>query len=145
MAGSTAGALKHLIESFGLGLSAAADDMPTNATYPFVVIQDEITVVTGDSRGGAGGIFDSGTDTAVENCQVDLYQWYIDPDTRKVVESKILINALRRMLHRSAPAVADDDAPWRIYGIRVAFTSRARRADDNTTRTRMSVNVHRDL
>jgi hypothetical protein len=143
MAGSTAGALKQIIESAGLGIAAYADDPPSNAVLPYVIIQDEITVTTGDSR--SSGLTDSGIDVALENCQVDLYQTYIDPDTRRVAENKILANALRRALHRSQPTTASADAPWRIYGVRVAFTSRARRADDNTVRTRMSVNVHRDL
>lgn len=132
MAATTSGALKQLIESAGLGLAAYRDVAPVDAPLPFVVITEGIineTMPGGDNTEG---------DTERENVQVDLYEQYMDPDTRKVTESPDLRRQLKRAMHGKQLGAA----PTHVYGVRVPFNTRARRADDNTVRTRYSVDLH---
>lgn len=139
MASTTGGAIKQLTEAAGLGLSAYRDTAPAAAVLPYVVITDGISyeVIPGGD-GGRG-------DTLIEDVQLDLYQAYLNPATQRVNESSILADSLRRYLHGAAPSTAGGDTPVRIFGIRIPFSTRGRRADDNTVRTRMSVQVRRAL
>jgi hypothetical protein len=132
MAATVGGALKQLIESAGLGLAAYRDLASPDAVLPYVVITEGIVSET--ISGGDNGA----EDTEKENIQVDLYQAYMDPKTRKVTETTVLVKALKRAMHGKQLTAA----PTHVYGVRVPFNTRTRRADDNTVRTRYSVDVH---
>lgn len=133
MAATTGGALKQLIEGAGLGLAVYRDKAPTEAVLPYVVVTDGITTTTvpmGDS--GAD-------DPDIENVQVDLWEQYMDPNTRRVTEDP----ALQRSLKKAMNGAGLSASPTHCYGVRVPFNQRTLDADDNTVRTRYSVNVHR--
>jgi hypothetical protein len=137
MAATTAGALKQLVESFGLGLAAYRDRAPVNAAMPYVIIQDGIT-----ARRVPGGDAGEG-DMIAEECQLDLYERWYAPNGTTIAESATLAKALGKALHGSAPTSSGADTTERIYGVRVPFSSRSVDADDNTVRTRYRVDVHR--
>lgn len=136
MAQTTAGALKQITESLGLGLSAYRDVAPPEAVKPYVIFTDGITIQT--VNGGDGGT----GDTVVENVQGDLYEDAVLLDTRRVAESPSLSRDFKKGLHGHDPVSI---AGIHVYAIRVPFSTRARLADENTVRTRFSVDVTRAL
>lgn len=139
MAATTATALKQLVEGGGLGLSGYRDAAPSDATAPFVVITEGISVVP--DRTGGDGLKD---DTATENVQMDLYETYVNdsnPAAPVLAESYTLAAGLRRLIHgASLPA-----APFHVYAVRVELSSRTRDVELNLVRTRYSVNIYRSL
>lgn len=97
MAQTTSAALKALIESLGLGLSADRDRPSQGATRPYVTIEEEIALVPDPLEDGGPG-------TARETVQVDLWQDYRDivptsPTYGNLKESYTLAPALKRGLH----------------------------------------------
>lgn len=135
MAATTGGALKQLIEAAGLGLSAYRRKVPSDAALPYVVITDGISEQTIDQGDN------SADDDAVENVQVDLYQQYYDVATRTVIEDQVLAKALKRAMHGKRLTAA----PEHVYAVKVPFNTTSMDADDNTVRTRYSVNILRSL
>lgn len=133
MAATTGGALKVLIESSGLGLSAYRGVVPDDATLPYVVIFDGITTET-VSMGDNGN-----EDVEKENVQMDLYEQYLSPTTGRVVEDSSLGRRLKRAVHGKQLTAS----PTHCYGLKVPFNSRTEIADENTTRTRFSVDLVR--
>lgn len=138
MASTTAGALKTLIESLGLGLAAYRDEAPSLASgaaqpRPYVTIIEELTLVADPSEGGKAG-------TVVETVQVDLWQDWKVLGTNAVAESYTLAPALRRGIDGARIANVGTSVP---YIALVRHTLRQLEAEENLVHTALTVEVFR--
>jgi hypothetical protein len=88
LSATTAGALKALIESLGLSISAYHSQAPPGAKRPYITIDDEIALV-------ADPLADGRADTGVETAQVDIWQDWKDA-SGAIVEIRTLAPAVRR-------------------------------------------------
>lgn len=135
MAATTAGALKALIESLGLSLSAYRDEAPAGTARPYVTIIEEIALIADSSEDGKAG-------TAVETAQVDLWQNWHNPTTGAVAESYTLAPALKRGI---------DGARLALIGTSVAYTALVRHSlrmvevDENLVHHALTVEVYRQV
>jgi hypothetical protein len=93
LSATTSGALKVLIESLGLGLSAYRDEAPAGTKRPYITILEEITLVPDQLEDG--GVGNAGRETV----QIDLWQNWHDPATGVVAENYGLAPALKRGIH----------------------------------------------
>ena len=138
MAASTAGALKALIESLGLGLSAYRDEPPPitggwDMPRPYVTIIEEIALVADPAEDGKAG-------TVVETAQVDLWQDWKALPTNAVVESYSLAGALRRGIDGSVLAAIGSSHP---YIALVRHTLRQLQPEENLVHHSLTVEVYR--
>jgi hypothetical protein len=95
---TTAGALKALVESLGLGLAAYRDRATQGAKPPYVELTEEVAL--------APDVLETGGGTVVETCQLDLYQPYRDKDPASstyghLMENYALAPALKRGVHNA--------------------------------------------
>lgn len=134
MAASTAGALKALIESLGLGISAYRDEPPSSSTTrPYVTITEELTMVADPSEDGKAG-------TVVETVQVDLWQDWHNLQNGNLAESYTLAPALRRGI---------DGARLALIGTAVSYIALVRHslrqleAEENLVHHALTVEVMR--
>lgn len=141
MAASTAGALKALIESGGLGISAYRDEAPDGAPLPYVTILERIALVP-----NVDGRFDrdSGPHSANETVQVSLWEQWRDLSLphKPLTESYTLSDALTRLLDGASLPVA----PTLVWG--VLFRSSRRlppELDTNLVQTAITCDVVRDV
>lgn len=133
MASTTAGALKALIESLGLSLSAYRDEAPAGTTRPYVTISEELTLVADPSEDGAAA-------TVVETAQVDLWQDWHDTTSGGRAESYTLAPALRRGLDGARLVAVGTSIP---YTALVRHTARMVEAPENLVHHAMTVEVFR--
>lgn len=133
MAATTAGALKALIESLGLGISAYRDEAPAGTTRPYVTIIEEIALVTDPSEDGVGA-------TVVETCQIDLWQDWHNSTTGGVAESYTLAPALRRGIDGARLALIGSALTYQAL---VRHTLRQVEPVENVVHHAMTVEVFR--
>jgi len=132
---TTATAIKQVIESGGLGLAAYRDGAPEDASLPYVVVTDSISV-TPELGGDAAE-----SDTEREQVQVDLWETYIDraANPPSLAEIPSRADDLVRLLHGHAL----DQAPRKSYGMRVVGRTRHRDVEANTVRNIITVMIRR--
>lgn len=141
MAASTAGAIKALIESAGLGLAAYRDEAPKGATKPYVTILERIAVVPNGSDGRFD--HDAGAHSINETVQVSLWeQWREAADGGALRESYTLSDALVRLLDGASLPVA----PTHVWGVLLQSSRRLPpERDTNLVQTAMTLLVVRDV
>ena len=133
MAASTSGALKALIESLGLGISAYGDQSPPGTSRPYVTIDEAVAVVPDPSEDGKAG-------TLVETTTVHLWQDWRNPTTGVIAENKALEPALRRGI---------DGARLPLIGTSVTYIAlvrhyfRALESEENVVHHPLTVEVWR--
>lgn len=134
MPATTAGALKVVIESLGLGLAAYRDRPSENTKPPYIVIHEAIIITP-------RGLGDDGDDDAViEQIQIDLWEAW-----RNANGSSAENPARARSVELGLKAAELVDLPYRVHG--VVGVSRTRRAPDereNLVRNIYTVEVRRD-
>jgi hypothetical protein len=133
MAATTAGALKALIESLGLGISAYRDEAPAGTARPYCTIIEELVMVADASEDGKAG-------TVAETCQVDLWQDWHDMTTGGVKESYTLAPAVRRGIDGARIAAIGTAVP---YIALVRHSLRLLEPDENLVHTALTVEVRR--
>lgn len=134
MAATTSGALKALIESLGLGISAYRDQAPAGTTRPYVEIIEEIALVADPSEDGVAT-------TVVETVQVDVWQDWHDPTTGGVKESYTLAPAVRRGIDGARLPVIGTGIP--PYTVLVRHSLRQIQPEENLVHTALTVEVFR--
>lgn len=134
MASTTAGAVKALVESLGLSLSAYRRRVPDGTTLPYVRISERIALTPSD----ADNAFNSDDSPFVEQVQVDLFQQEHDDDGR--VESYTLPDALARGLHGARLS-----GPTHVYGCRVVQGPLELPDEENLVRHVLTLEVNRNL
>jgi hypothetical protein len=115
---STSGALKALIESAGLGLTADRDERSrSNTAANWVTISENISAVPASVNTPRDPL---GPRVVSELAQVDLWQTWRDPSTRNVVESP----ALARSLHHAIDGARLPTSPTRTWSVLVRSSRR---------------------
>lgn len=145
MSASTSGALKALIESLGLSLSAYRDRAPTTevdgvtipAARPNVTISEALSI-TDDGHG-------RDADAVTELVQVDLWQRLDGAEnysgrSTDPVESLTLADALRNGLHGAQLSTA----PTRAYGVVVDQMVRLVEDDTGIVHHALTVRIRRN-
>lgn len=149
MSATTSGALKVLIESLGLGLSAYQDRAPlrpdgTPQPRPYVVIAEESPLVPGPMEDGGPG-------TAVETAFADLFQDYRDmtpgsPTYGNLKENRTLAAALRRGIHgQRLQSIGTAPNAAVVYMVIVTSSVRLLEEDGNAVHHSLTLDVHRQL
>ena len=127
MAASTGGAIKAWVEAGGLGLAVYRSPAPDSATYPFVTVDERISLIP-EAHG------DNGQGAAVtETIQVNLWQ-------RRTAESHTLLNALIQRLHG-----VTINGPTHVYGVRTDFASTVPDPDPQVVHDQITCSVRRAL
>jgi hypothetical protein len=146
VAATIAGALKARIEGLGLGLVAYRDGAPSapdpatglpvpTVPLPYVTIREAIAATP-----DLDGPYDDGVPHTIrEVVQVDLWQRWRDPNSRKTAEQYGLADALVRGL-RGAPL---PDAPTRVYGCAVAGRTRLLEPQENVVHDAITLTIRR--
>lgn len=144
MAATTAGAIKSLVETLGLGLVCYRDAAPRLPgagdtelpPMPFASVRERIAAAP-----DADGLFDLDVShTERETVQVDLWQQWRDLATGKPTESYTLARALRDGLAGAQLT----GLPWRVYGVRVSGSVRLLEPDDNVVHDAITVTLYRE-
>jgi hypothetical protein len=134
LSASSAGAVKTLVESLGLGLAAYRDAPPEDTALPYVTVVEAIALTPDDSGDDGEGA------TCRELVQVDLWQKWRNDD-KSLAESYSLADGLARGLHGGAL----NTAPTRAYGVRVQSVVRLVERDQNTVHHAITVEITRVL
>lgn len=140
MAQTSGGALKVLIESLGLGLTANRDRPSQGAARPYVTIEEEIALVPDPLE-------DGGPSTAVETVQVDLWQDFRDlvttsPTYGNLKENYALAPSLKRGLHGARLQPLGTAI---VYMALVRHTVRSLEEADNVVHHAITLEVFRQL
>lgn len=137
---TSGGAVKAVIENGGLRLSAYRDRLPPKGVLPCVTIDDDVTSTPerhGDSGDPAGHHGES------EVLLVHLWQPFRDQNKRPG-ERFDLARALTLLLKTTPPfEYGPDDAPVRVYGLRVDGRARIIE-DDEIVHTTLTITMRRD-
>lgn len=133
MSATTAGALKALIESLGLSLSAYRDQAPAGTTRPYVTIIEELAMTADPSEDGKAG-------TVVEMTQVDLWQDWHNQTTGAIAENYSLAPSLRRGIDGARLAVIGSSL---VYTALVRHSLRLVEPDENLVHHALTVEVFR--
>lgn len=134
IAASTSGAVKALIETLGLSLSAYRDRPPEDTAKPYVTIQEGIAI-TPDLSGDNGQ-----NPTVRETVQVSLWQASRSA-ANLVTESYTLADSLYLGLHGARLSAA----PKRVYGCKVRSSVRLLERDASTVQTVYTLELSRVL
>lgn len=142
MAASTAGAVKALCESLGLGVPFYRDEAPERVAgvptpYPYGTIREQISLVPE----AAFNQYDDEDGHVRELVQVDLWQQKKNPATGERLEDFTLADRLVAGL-RGAQL---PEAPWPTAGIEVVGAPRVPDPDANVVHHAITVAVHRTL
>jgi hypothetical protein len=131
---TVSGAIKHLIESAGLGLTVFRDVAPPKAPLPMVVVTEGVAWVPVPN----GDTDVEGELLVREQAQVDIYQALRNPDGSRA-ERIGLEDSVCLLLHRSKLS------SWLVacYGVRIL--TRSSQAADNLRRTIVTVQIDRQL
>lgn len=132
---TTAKALKDLIETLGLGLTAYGDKPPQQAKRPYVVVLEEIALVP-------DALEDNKATTGVETVQVDLFQDWRDMASGKLLEDYTLKPRLLRGLHGARTASIGTQI---VYVVRVSHSLRLVDEPQNEVRHTITAEVWREL
>jgi|SRR5215831_12090719 len=136
MPATTANALKALIESLGLGLTAYMDQPPQKTKRPYVTVEQEIAFVPDPLE-------DAAPTTGVETAQIDLWQnWHDQPGGGLVTENYTLAPALRKGVHGQRLASIGTAI---VYIVLVVGSVRVVEPDDNLVHHAITVEIHREL
>lgn len=136
MAATSSAAIKAHLEAQGLGISVHRDTAPKDATYPYVTVQEAISV-TPDLHG------DNGADPSVaEQVQVDVWQRWKDAASGSVTESYTLPDAVAEAL---SGAVLTSVGSRHVYGVTFDFSVRFLERETNTVHHAVTCTVRRDL
>ena len=137
MSASTAGALKALLESGGLGVAVYRDRAVENATLPHVTVSEGIAITSE----GVFSAFDDPERHVVELAQVDVWQQWRHPTSRTVLESYTLPDAVLSLLQGNRLSTA----PTPVMGMVVQSMVRLLEVSTNTVHHAITVQVHRVL
>lgn len=141
MAATIAGALKALIESAGLGLAAYRDEAPKDASPPFVIIHEGISLVPDPSNAR----YDGSERQAREEVQVSLWQQWRTTGTGGNNESYTVADALKEALDGAElPTSGNGAPPKHVWGLRFLSSRRILDRDNNRVHTPMTVEVIRN-
>lgn len=141
MSMTSAGALKALIESGGLKVAAYRDAMPQTADMPVVTIDEN--VATSQERHGDNADPD-GHHGESELLNVHLWELWRTQEG-KPAERYELIRDLKRLLRTARPfSYGRDDAPVRVYGLRIDGHARIVEEDENVVHHTISLTMRRD-
>lgn len=144
MAQTCGGALKVLIESLGLGLTANRDRPSQGATRPYVTIEEEIALVPDPLEDGGPG-------TAIETVQVDLWQDYRDLVPTSITygnlkENYALAPALKRGLHGARlQSIGTSPNDRVVYMVLVRHSVRLLEEADNAIHHAITLEVFRQI
>jgi hypothetical protein len=133
LSATTAGALKALIESLGLSLSAYRDEATAGTARPYVTILEELAMTADPSEDGKAG-------TVVEMIQIDLWQDWHNQTTGDIAENYTLAPALRRGI---------DGVRLALIGTSVTYIALVRHSlrmvepDENLIHNALTVEVYR--
>jgi hypothetical protein len=140
---TSAGAIKQLIEGGGLSLAAYRDDAPklTEQPLPYVTIDEGVAVST-ELHGDTGD--PNGHHGESEQLTVHLWQaWRTDDG--KPAENYQLPRKLTTLLRTARPfAYGPDDAPVRVYGIRISGRARLVEDEANIVHHAITCTLRRD-
>lgn len=140
-AATSSGALKAIIEAGGLKIAAYRDRLPQHDELPVVTIDEN--VATTQERHG-----DHGDPTAHhgEAEQVFVHLWELWRTSEgKPAERYELIRDLKRLLRTAPPfAYGPDDAPVRVYGLRIDGHARIVEDEENVVHHTITVTLRRD-
>lgn len=141
MSASSSGALKALIEAAGLSISAYRDAMPQQANMPCVTIDEN--VATSQERHGDQGDKDGHAGES-ELVNVHLWELWRTADG-KPAEHYDLVRGLKRALRLARPfTYGPDDAPVRVYGLRIDGHARIVEEAANVVHHTVTVTLRRD-
>lgn len=140
-AATSSGALKRIIESAGLSVAAYRDALPRDHTLPVVTIDEEVATSperhgdTGDPLGHPG-----------ESEVVFVHLWQAWRDSAgKPAERYDLPRKLSAALRNARPFLyGSDDAPVRVYGLRIDGRARIVEDDENVVHTTLTITLRRD-
>lgn len=134
MAATTGAAIKAHIETLGLGVPVFREKPPKDTAYPFVTVQDELSLT-----------LQRLADAAQELAQVDLWQLLRHPAGHalqgRVAEDAELVRRLQRGLRRF-PLLG---APTLTYQGVLEGSVRLPEPDSNLVHHALTVRVHREL
>lgn len=147
-AATTAGALKQYIESKGLGVAVERDAPPedpqvTTFKRPYITVQEDISITPdSDEDGGAANSAGGGESYVTELAQVDLWM-----DWREKVAGDGLRESrtLARALHRALAGAALDQAPTRVYNVKVQNRIRLVERENNLVHVAFTLAIRRVL
>lgn len=142
MAATTAGGLKAMLETKGLGVPVFRAPAPGGQTGAFITISEGLSI----TPDGGGDLGDPAAVVSVaELAQVDVWQPLKDvaTDTANpaIVESYTLVPAVLRALHGASVTAA----PTHVYGCTVDSSVRLLEPDTNTVHTAITVRLRRNL
>ena len=141
MSMTSSGALKALIEGGGLRVSAYRDALPKLAEMPCITIDED--VATSQERHGDTGD-PSGHHGESEQLFVHLWQLWRTADG-KPAERYSLTRDLKALLRTARPfAYGPDDAPVRVYGLRIDGHARIVEEEANVVHSTITVTMRRD-
>ena len=132
---TTAGALNVLINSLNLGVTAYRDRAPAGTALPYVTVTEGLDL-TPDA------LEDGGVGTAVETCQVDLWQHWKDQVTGSVAENGLLAPALIRGLHGKRTQQIGSST---VYTVRVISAPRLLEEENNVVHHPITVEINREI
>lgn len=137
MAASTAGAIKALLESAGLGIPFYRDAAPPGQALPYGTITEAISI-TSDA---AFSSLDDPAHHVTEEVQVDVWQQWRSPTTRALTESYTLPDAVTLALEGGLLTALP------TYGGHVTLAGRQRliEADNNIIHDSITVEIRRTL
>lgn len=140
-AATSSGALKALLEGGGLRISVYRDAMPEEHAMPNVTIDEN--VATSQERHGDTGD-PNGHHGESEQVFVHLWELWRGPHG-KPAERYDLIRDLKRLLRTARPFVyGPDDAPVRVYGLRIDGHVRIVEDEENVVHHTVTVTLRRD-
>lgn len=122
MAATTSGALKAWIEAGSLSISAYRDEAPHDASLPYAVIFEAISIVPNgiDNPNDRDAAVGTDKQSVNELVQVSLWQQWKKDDGTGVVESTSLPDALHRRLDGVGLADTGSGAPpTHVWGVTV--------------------------
>lgn len=138
---TSSGALKGIIESAGLKLAAYRDAMPQQHSMPVVTV-DENVAVTQERHGDTGD--PDGHHGEAELVYVHLWELWRNPDGRSA-EQPATLRGLKRTIRTAPPfTYGPDDAPVRVYGLRIDGHARIVEEEDNVVHHTITVTLRRD-
>lgn len=144
MAATTSGALKVLIESLGLGLSAYQDRAPQEKVRPYVEITEDNPTIPDQLEDGGPG-------TAVETVFVDLFQDWKDrtptsPTYGNIIENRTLAPALKRGIHgQRLQSIGTFPNAVVVYQVLLRHSVRLLEEEGNAVHHALTLEVFRQL
>lgn len=141
MARTSAGALKALIEAGGLNVAAYRDALPPMEQLPCITI-DEDVATSSERHGDTGDV--NGHHGESEQLFVHIWQAWRDSNG-KPAERYELPRDVTTLLRTARPfAYGPDDAPTRVYGLRIDGRARITEEENNVVHTTITVTMRRD-